>query len=136
MADAPNPPASSKFASKPGVNWAAGLAAAVVLGHILGLIVVGITNEWVLWIVLGIIGVVLAAAVGFAVRLTSATGGAFWPALIAGGLAAHIPSTLGGVGFDDLGYGLLGVYQSAPFAAYVVFVGLAAALVATFGRKA
>ena len=67
MSEAPAAPAANRLKSTPGVNWAAGLVAAIVLGHILGLITVAITNEWLLWIALGFTGLILAGVVGFVV---------------------------------------------------------------------
>lgn len=136
MTEAPPPPVSSKLTATPGINWAAGLVAAIVLGHILGLIVVGITNEWVQWIVLGFVALLAAGGVGFAVRLTSPVGAAaFLPAAITGGLGAHAIATLAGSGFDYLGDALLAVYQWNPLSAYAVFVGVLAGVVATVARK-
>lgn len=136
MTEAPPPPGSSKLTATPGINWAAGLVAAIVLGHILGLIVVGITNEWVQWIVLGFVALLAAGGVGFAVRLTSPVGAAaFLPAAITGGLAGHAIIALAGNGFDELGYSLLGVYQYGPLSGYAIFVGVLAGIVATVARK-
>jgi len=135
MSEAPAAPAANRLKSTPGVNWAAGLVAAIVLGHILGLITVAITNEWLLWIALGFTGLILAGVVGFVVRLTSAGGNAFLPAFVGGGLGAHAIATLAGSGFDYLGDALLAVYQWNPLSAYAVFVGVLVGVVATVARK-
>lgn len=124
-----------KFASTPGIQWAAGLAVAVILSLLLALIVVAVTNEWVLLVLLMILGMIVAVAVGFAVRLTSAGAGAFWPAAVATGLGVHTLVSLAGVGFDDYGHGLLSAFGSAPISAYVVFYGVIAGVIAAFARR-
>lgn len=127
--------AVSKFVSTPGVQWVAGLAVAVILSLLLSLIVVAIDNAWVLLVLLAFLGLILAAAVGFAVRLTSSGTAAFWPAAVAAGLGVHTLTSVAGVGFDYYGEGLLSAFQSAPLSAYVVFFGVVAGVIAVFARR-
>jgi hypothetical protein len=125
----------SRIASTPGIEWIVGLVVSVFLSLLLSLVVVNVHNEWASLVLLAFLGLIIAVAVGFAVRLTSAGRGAFWPAAIAAGLAVHVVTSLLGVGFDGYGDGLLFTLRSAPLSAYVVFYGATAGMVAVFGRR-
>lgn len=127
-----------KFSSISNVHWAAGLTVAFVLSFITALIVTGITNEWAILVVLTITNVIIAAAVGFAVRFTSSASpnNTFLAAFATTGLGVHIPVMMAGDGFDEFGWHLFGAYLGSPFSAYVFFFGIIGALVATMGRRA
>lgn len=137
MADATSNGSVGRLKSTPNIHWAAGLVVSTVLSFLFALVVIAIDNAWVLLILGGLLLLVLAAAVGFTVRLTTANGGygAFWAALVTAGLGVHVVTTLAGAGFDFFGEKLLGTYGSSPLSAFVVFFGLIAALVATVGRR-
>ncbi len=124
-----------KIASTPGIEWVAGLVVSVILSLLLSLAVVSVHNEWASLVLLAFLGLIAAAAVGFAVRLTSAGRGSFWPAAVSAGIAVHVITSLSGVGFSDYGNALLFALRSAPLSAYVVFYGATAGLVAIFGRR-
>ena len=125
----------SRIASTPGIEWVAGLVVSVILSLVLSLAVVAVHNEWASLVLLAFLGLIIAVAVGFAVRLTSAGQGAFWPAAVSAGLGVHILTSLAGVGFDAYGLGLLSTFQSAPLSACVVFFGVIAGVVAVFARR-
>jgi hypothetical protein len=126
---------ASRITSTPGIPWVAGLVVSVILSFVLSLIVVAVTNAWVSLFLLALLGLILAVAVGFAVRLTSSGPGAFWPAAVTAGLGVHVVTALAGVTFHDYGSSLLAAFQSAPLSAYVVFYGVIAGVVATFARR-
>jgi hypothetical protein len=125
----------SRIASTPGIEWVAGLLVSVILSLLLSLPVVAVHNEWGALVLLAFLGLILAVAVGFAVRLTSSGRGAFWPAAVTAGLGVHVITSLAGVGFGDYGRGLLSAFQSAPLSAYVVSYGVIAGVVAVFARR-
>jgi hypothetical protein len=115
---------TNRLKSTPGFNWVAGLVVSVVLSVIFTLVVVAITPAWALLFVLGLLGFILAAAVGAAVRLTTPGPGGFWPAAVTAALGVHVFTSVAGAGFSDLGDALLNSYRSAPLSFYVVFFGL------------
>ncbi|PKQ25588.1 MAG: hypothetical protein CVT64_09205 [Actinobacteria bacterium HGW-Actinobacteria-4] len=127
-----------KFSSIAQIHWVAGLVAAVVLSHILALVVIGLDNEWALLFLLGIISLIIAAVVGFAVRLTSSASvnQTFLAAFVTAGLGVHLIVGAAGRGFDDFGYTMLTAYLGSPINGYVIFFGVVAGLVATVGRRA
>lgn len=125
----------SKIASTPGIQWVAGLVVSTILSLILGLAVVAIDNEWAQLVALSFLGLIIAVAVGFAVRFTSAGQSAFWAAAISGGLGVNTVTSLAGVGFDNFGFGLLYAFQGFPVSAYTVFFGVIAGVVAIVGRR-
>lgn len=125
----------SKIASTPAIEWVAGLVVSGILSILLSLVVVGVHNEWASLVLLAFLGLILAVAVGFAVRLTSAAPGAFWPAAVTAGLGVHVVTSLAGVGFHDYGYSLLATLHSAPLSAYVVSYGVIAGVVAIVARR-
>ena len=125
----------SKIASIRGIEWVAGLVVSGILSILLSLVVVGVHNEWASLVLLAFLGLIIAVAVGFAVRLTSAGQGAFWPAAVSAGLGVHIVASLAGVGFHDYGHSLLATLHSAPLSAYVVSYGVIAGVVAIFARR-
>lgn len=136
MAESTEAPTTvSKFKSTPGINWVVGLAVSVLLSVIFTLMVTAITPEWALLFVLALLGVILAVAVGFAVRLTTPGAGGFWPAAVTAGLGIHVFTSVAGEGFENLGQALLWTYQSPPISFYVVFFGVVAGLVATIARR-
>lgn len=129
-----------KFKSVTNIHWVIGLLVSVIVSFILGLIVVGIDNGWAMLIVSGLICIILAALVGFAVRLTSSAtqNQTFWAALVTAGLGVHVVVSFASVryGFDDFEWTLWGTYAETPLSGFVIFYGLVAALVATVGRRA
>jgi hypothetical protein len=125
----------SRITSTSGTPWVAGLVVSVILSFLLSLIVVAVTNAWASLVLLAFLGLILAVGVGFAVRLTSAGPGAFWPAAVTAGLGVHVVTSLAGVGFHDYGYSLLSTFHAAPLSAYVVFYGVIAGVVASFARR-
>jgi hypothetical protein len=137
MADGTTTPASvSRLKSTPGINWVAGLVVSVVLSVVFTLVAVAITPAWALLFVLGLLGLILAVAVGFAVRLTTPGLGGFWPAAVTAALGVHVVTYVAGSGFEYLGEGLLDAYRSAPISFYAVFFGVVAGIVAVIGRRA
>lgn len=136
MADSTVTTSTSKLRSTPGVNWIAGLVVSVVLSVVFTLVVVAITPAWALLFVLGLLGLILAVAVGFAVRFTTPGTGGFWPAAVTAALGVHVVTYVAGSGFEYLGEGLLDAYRSAPIGFYAVFYGVVAGIVAVFARRA
>ena len=138
MADKTTPQKKlGRFSTFSQFHWVAGLIVSVVLAHFFALIVVGATNQWVLLILLMIVCLLLAAAVGFAVRVTSKVSPVhtFITALVCAGLGANVVARMGGAGFDDFAWDLLGAYATSPLTGLAIFYGLVAALVATAGRR-
>jgi hypothetical protein len=125
----------SKIASIPGIEWVAGLVVSGILSILLSLVVVGVHNEWASLVLLAFLGLILAVAVGFAVRLTCAAPGGFWPAAVTAGLGVHVVTSLAGVGFNDYGKALLFALRSAPLSAYAVSYGVIAGVVAIVARR-
>jgi hypothetical protein len=136
MADTTPTTSTSKLKSTPGINWVAGLVVSVVLSVVFTLVVVAITPAWALLFVLGLLCLILAAAVGFAVRFTTTGTGGFWPAAVTAALGVHVVTYVAGSGFEYLGEGLLDAYRSAPIGFYAVFYGVVAGIVAVFARRA
>jgi hypothetical protein len=127
-----------KFSSISQIHWVAGLVVSVLVSSILSLVVMAATNEWARLVLMGLVGLVIAAVVGFAVRLTSqaTTNQTFIAALVTAGLGVHIAAGTAGAGFDDFEATLYYAYSAAPLSGYVIFFGIVAALVATVGRRA
>jgi hypothetical protein len=115
----------------------AGLVVAVVLSSILSLIAIAVTNEWALLILLSVLCLVVAAGVGFAVRMTASESSnqTFLAAFVTGGLGVHLVVSVAGNGFDDFAFNFINAYYSSPLSGYVFFFGVVAALVATVGRR-
>lgn len=126
-----------KLKTTTNAHWVAGLVVAAVLGLIFSLIVMGITNLWAVMILGGLLKLVLAAGVGFAVRLTSVDAGTntFVAALVTGGLGIHTITFLEARGFDYFDTSLYSAFAQSFLTAYVLFFGVIAALVATVGRN-
>lgn len=127
---------TNRLTSTPGINWVAGLVVAVVLSAIFTLFAAAITHELALLFVLGLLGLILAVAVGFAVRFTTPGSGGFWPAAVTAALGVHAFTATAGAGLEYLGGAMLDAYQSAPISFYAVFYGVVAGIVAVVGRRA
>lgn len=129
--------AAGRFSSISQIHWVAGLVVAVVLSSVLSLIAIAITNQWALLVLLSILSLIIAAAVGFAVRLTSSESPnqTFLAAFVTAGLGVHVVVRISGEGYDDFAFDLINAYYSSPLNGYVIFFGLVAALVATVSRR-
>ena len=127
----------SKVSSIAQIHWVAGLVASVIASHILALVVIALDDEWALLVVIGIVNLILALVVGFAVRLTSSATAnqTFLAAFVTGALGVHVVVGAAGRGFEEFGYLMLTTYLDSPINGYVVFYGVVAALVATVGRR-
>ncbi len=128
---------AGKFSSIEQIHWVAGLAVAVILSFVFSLIATAITNQWALLVVLNIFCLVIAGAVGFAVRLTSSASSreTFVTALVTGGLGVMVVVRMSGQGYSDLAWNFINAYNGSILSGWVVFFGLVAALVATVARK-
>lgn len=129
--------AAGKFSSITGIHWIAGLLVSVVVSHILALIAIAVTNQWVMVVLLSIMALIIAAAVGFTVRLTSSESPnqTFLAAFVTAGLGVHVVVRIAAQGYDDFAFDLVNAYNASPLGGYVIFFGLVAALVATVGRR-
>ena len=128
---------AGKFSSISQIHWVAGLVVAGVLSFILSLISIAVSNEWALLVLLTVLSLIVAAAVGFAVRLTSSESPhqTFLAAFVTAGLGVHVVVSVAGQGYDDVARSLINAYYSSPLSGYVFFFGVVAALVATVGRR-
>ncbi len=138
MADKESPrKVAGKFTSISQIHWVAGLVVAGVLSSILSLITIAVTNEWALLVLLPIVSLIIAAAVGFAVRLTSSESPHqnFLAAFVTAGLGVHVVVSVAGRGYDDFALDLINAYYQSPLSGYVIFFGVVAALFATVGRR-
>ena len=119
------------------IHWVAGLVVAVVLSHIFALIAIAVTNQWIMLVLLSILALIVAVAVGFAVRLTSSesTNQTFLAAFVTAGLGVHVVVRISAQGYDDFAFDMVNAYNSSPLGGYVIFFGLVAALVATVARR-